>query len=76
MTTKRSSSLADDDSPEIPFLDVGASYRELKRERDDAYHRVMLFHVEGKAESRRRQALSIRLSIRLAPVPAPIPIQV
>ena len=27
--------------PKIPFLDIGASYRELKDELDQAYQRVM-----------------------------------
>src|SRR5581483_7666114 len=48
VTTKRITALITNSSPEapaaadqVPFLDVGACYRELKTEFDAAYHRVM-----------------------------------
>lgn len=41
MTTRISSRAEGDSYPEIPLLDVGESYRELKEEYDAAYHRVM-----------------------------------
>ena len=40
-TIKRSFGTVDSNPPQIPFLDVGASYRELKEEYENAYHRVM-----------------------------------
>ena len=41
MTTASSVTRPGSEPPRVPFLDVGASYRELKAEIDEAYHRVM-----------------------------------
>jgi dTDP-4-amino-4,6-dideoxygalactose transaminase len=41
VATKSSSTPQDNRHAEVPFLDLGKAYRELKEEFDDAYHRVM-----------------------------------